>query len=172
MSNNKDLVKIINRELEEADFKKFRFIKSYAEKEKLKDKILSEYKDKLEWLEIDLIGTKYYVRILERVINKEHNYNYQSIVARKNATIKEIKASSGSIVKKVNDYVNKGDEIISGYIKKGDDIKDIVEAKGSVYGETWYNVKVILPRTYTACLLYPLLCQQTLGLLPRFSCCE
>ena len=148
MSNNKDLVKIINRELEEADFKKFRFIKSYDEKEELKDKILSEYKDKLEWLEIDLIGTKYYVRILERVINKEHNYNYQSIVARKNATIKEIKASSGSIVKKVNDYVNKGDEIISGYIKKGDDIKDIVEAKGSVYGETWYNVKVILPRTY------------------------
>lgn len=41
----------------------------------------------------------------------------------------------------------------------------------------WQNVilvygRVILPRTYTACLLYPLLCQQTLGLLPRLGYCE
>ena len=148
MSNNKELIKIINMELEESDFRKYRFIKSFKEKEELKNRILNDYKDKLEWIEIDLIGTKYYVRVLERVINKENTINYQSIVARKNATIKEIKASSGEIVKKVNDYVNKGDEIISGFIKKGDDIKNIVEAKGSVYGETWYNVKVILPRTY------------------------
>ena len=148
MSNNKDIIKIINMELEEADFRKYRFVKSFKEKEKLKNKILNDYKDKIEWLEIDLIGTKYYIKVLERVINKENTVNYQSIIARKNAVIKEIKASNGSIIKKVNDYVNKGDEIISGYIKKGDDIKNIVEAKGSVYGETWYCVKVILPRTY------------------------
>ena len=148
MSNNKDIIKIINMELEEADFRKYRFVKSFKEKEILKNKILNDYKDKIEWLEIDLIGTKYYIKVLERVINKENTVNYQSIVARKNAVIKEIKASNGSVIKKVNDYVNKGDEIISGYIKKGDDIKNIVEARGSVYGETWYNVKVILPRTY------------------------
>lgn len=148
MSNNKDIIKIINIELEEADFKKYRFVKSFEEKERLKNKILNDYKDKIEWLEIDLIGTKYYIRVLERVINKENTVNYQSIIARKNAVIKEIKASNGSVIKKVNDYVNKGEEIISGYIKKGDDIKNIVEAKGSVYGETWYNVRVILPRTY------------------------
>ena len=52
------------------------------------------------------------------------------------------------ILKKINDYVNKGDVIISGLIMKKDEIKDFVEAHGSVYGETWYNVKVILPRTY------------------------
>ena len=148
MSNNNELIEIIKRELDEAEFKKYRFIKSFREKEQLRNKILNEYKDKIEWLEIDRVGTKYYVRVLERIIHKEDNINYQSIVARKNAIIKEIKASSGEIVKKINDYVNRGDEIISGKIMKKDEVKSMVEAKGSVYGETWYNVKVILPRTY------------------------
>ena len=149
MSTNKDLVKIINNELNESDLKKYRFVKSFAKKEEIKNKIMDLYKDKIEWMEIDKIGTKYYIRVLERVINKEkNNANYQSIVARKNAVIKEITASSGEIVKKVNDYVNRGDVIISGLITKNDEIKNIVEAKGKVYGETWYNVKVILPRTY------------------------
>lgn len=148
MSNNKELIKIIKRELEDNNLKKYRFIKSFEEKEKIKKEILNNYKDKIEWLEIDRIGTKYYIRVLERIIHQERNTNYQSIVARKNAIIKEIKSSSGEIVKKINDYVNKGDVIISGLIMKKDEVKNIVEAKGSVYGETWYNVKVILPRTY------------------------
>ena len=149
MTNNRDLIKIINNELAEADFKKYRFIKSYEVKELLKNKILKEYKDKIEWIEIDRIGTKYYVRVLERIINNnEEKINYQNVVSRKNAVIKEIKASSGEIIKKVNDYVNKGDIIISGLIKKDDEVKGITEAKGKVYGETWYNVKVILPREY------------------------
>ena len=148
MSNNKDLVKIIKNELELENIKKYRFVKSFDEKERIKNKILKDYQDKIEWLEIDRVGTKYYVRLLERIIYKETKTNYQNVVARKNATIKEIKASSGEIVKKINDYVNKGDVIISGLIKKKDEVKDIVEAKGIVYGETWYNVKVILPRTY------------------------
>ena len=153
MTENKELVKIINNELEEDNIKKYRFIKSFSEKERIKEKILNDYKDKIEWIEIDRIGTKYYIRLLERIIHKENNeVNYQHVVARKNAVIKEIKASSGEVVKKINDYVNKGDVIISGLIMKKDEVKNIVEAKGSVYGETWYNVKVILPRTYQTSL--------------------
>ena len=149
LSNDKNLIRIIKTELDDNNLKKYRFIKSFKEKEKIKKKILTNYKDKIEWLEIDRVGTKYYIRVLERIINNENNMvNYQNIVARKNAVIKEIKASNGEIVKKVNDYVNKGDVIISGLIMKKDEVKNIVEAKGSVYGETWYNVKVILPRTY------------------------
>lgn len=148
MSDNKELVKIINKELDEYNLKKYRFIKSFNEKENIKNKILSDYKDKIEWLEIDRVGTKYYIKVLERIINKEESVNYQNVVARKNAIIKEIKASSGEIIKKVNDYVSKGEVIISGLITKKDEIKDVVEAKGTIYGETWYNVKVILPKTY------------------------
>ena len=149
MTNKEELVKIIKRELDESNLKKYRFIKSFKEKEVIKNNILSLYQDKIEWLEIDRVGTKYYIRVLERIINKENPINnYQHVVARKNAVIKEIKASSGEIIKKVNDYVNKGEVIISGLIKKDDEVKDIVEARGSIYGETWYNVKVILPKIY------------------------
>ena len=149
MSNNKEIIKIIKRELDEADFKKYRFIKSYEEKEILKKEILSNYQDKIEWLEIDRIGTKYYVKVLERVLHKEEdNRSYQNIVARKNAVILEIKATKGEIVKKVNDYVNKGEVIVSGLITKKDEVKNIVSAQGQIYGETWYNVKVTLPKTY------------------------
>ena len=149
MSNKKDLVEIIQNELDEVNLSKYQFIKSFDEKEKIKKKILNNYKDKLEWIEIDRVGTKYFINILERVIHdNEEKDNYQSIVAKKNAVILKIRASSGDIIRKINDYVNKGDVIISGLITKKDEIKDIVEAKGRVYGETWYNVKVKLPKTY------------------------
>ena len=149
MTNKKDLIKIIQNELNASNLKKYQFIKSYEEKEQIKKNILNEYKDKFEWMEIDRVGTKYYIYILERVIHNESKKdNYQNVVARKNAVILEIKASSGEIVRKVNDYVNKGDVIISGLITKKDEVKDIVEARGKVYGETWYNVKVMLPKTY------------------------
>ena len=149
MSNNKEIIDIINNELEKNKLIKYHFVKSFDEKEKIKNKILNNYKDKIEWLEIDRVGTRYYIHVLERVIRKEeNNTKYQSVISKKNAIILEIKASSGQIVKKVHDYVNKGDTIISGYITKKDDIKGIVKAEGTVFGETWYTVKVILPRTY------------------------
>ena len=149
MTNKKELIKIINSELKEYNLTKYHFVKSFKEKENIKKKILTNYQDKIEWLEIDNVGSVYYIRVLERIINDNKESNtYQNIIAKKNAMILEIKASSGEIVKKVNDYVNKGDVIISGKITKKDEVMNIVEAKGTIYGETWYNVKVELPRTY------------------------
>ena len=78
----------------------------------------------------------------------QDNEVFQNVVAKKNAVIMEIRSSSGQIIKKINDYVNKGDVIISGNITKKDEIKNVVKAEGIVYGETWYNVKVELPRRY------------------------
>ena len=148
MSTNEEIVRLLQNELMTHGIKKYHLVKNYDEKEKIKEEILNNYKDKIEWLEIERIGTKYVVHVLERIIKEEKEYHYQSVVAKKNAVILEIKASSGQIVKKVNDYVNKGETIISGYITKKDEIKDIVEASGMVYGETWYNIKVELPYKY------------------------
>ena len=149
MTNKKDLIEIITNELESSKLSKYRFGKSYSEKEKIKNNILTKYKNKIEWLEIDRVGSKYYVRVLERIINnKEEDIKYQNVVAKRNAIILEIKSGSGQIVKKVNDYVNKGDVIISGNITKKDEVKDRVKAMGKIYGETWYNVRVELPKTY------------------------
>ena len=149
MTNKEELVNILKNELEENGISKYHFVKSYKEKENIKNKIVNSYQNIIEWLELDRVGSVYYVRVLERITNdNKENINYQNIVAKRNATILEIKASSGEIIKKINDYVNKGDVIISGKIMKKDEVKNIVEAKGKVYGETWYNVKVELPRTY------------------------
>ena len=149
MTDKKDLVKILNNELEYYGISKYHFVKSFKEKEEIKNKILNDYKDKFEWLEIDRVGSRYYIRVLERIINKkEDNEVFQNVVAKKNAVIMEIRSSSGQIIKKLNDYVNKGDVIISGNITKKDEIKNVVKAEGIVYGETWYNVKVELPRSY------------------------
>lgn len=149
MTNKEELIEILNNELSENNISKYHFAKSFREKERIKNKILNDYKDKFEWIEIDRVGTRYYIRVLERIINKEENTTkYQNVVAKRNAIILEIKGSSGQIIKKVNDYVNRGDVIISGNITKKDEVKKTVKAEGRIYGETWYNVKVNLPRTY------------------------
>lgn len=151
MTNNQELYKLLNNELEYYGISKYKFVKSFEEKEKIKEKILLEHKDKIEWLEFDRIGSKYVINVLERIINKEDdNSNYRHLVSKKNAIILEIKASSGDIIKKVNDYVNKGDIIVSGAITKNDEIKNYVKATGSVYGETWYNVEVEIPINYNS----------------------
>lgn len=149
ITEKKELIKILENELDYYGIKKFHLVKSFDEKEIIKNNILREYQDKFEWLEIDRVGSKYYIKLLERIINNnEENIVYQNVVAKKNATILEIKASSGQIIKKTNDYVNKGDIIISGNITKKDEIKNTVKAEGIIYGETWYNVKVELPKSY------------------------
>ncbi len=149
MSDNKELVSIIDQELKEYNLSKYHFVKSYDDKEKIKNKILNDYKDKIEWLEIERIGTKYYIHLLERKIsNSKVNSNSRNVIAKRNAIIMDIKSSKGEIVKKEYDYVNKGDVIISGNITKNDEIKNKVRAEGVIYGETWYNVKVELPISY------------------------
>lgn len=149
MSNNKEIVNIIVKELDDYGIKKYHFVKSFNEKEELKKKILSDYKDKIEWLEIDLVGCVYNINVLERVVNNNSDdVIKQNVVSSKNAIIREIRATSGEVVKKIYDYVNKGDVIISGEIKKGEDVKDVVRAEGKVFGETWYNVRVELPLSY------------------------
>ena len=148
MTEKKDIIKVLEKELDYYHLTKYHFIKTFEEKEQIKKQILKEHQDKFEWLEIELVGGRYYIKVLERIINSPNEEKYQNVVAKKNAMILEIKAQSGQIIKKINDYVNKGDTIISGYITKKDEIKNTVMAKGSVYGETWYNVKVELPYIY------------------------
>ena len=63
MTDKKDLVKILNNELEYYGISKYHFVKSFKEKEEIKNKILNDYKDKFEWLEIDLVDSNYYIRV-------------------------------------------------------------------------------------------------------------
>ena len=147
--NDSEVVDLIKKELAKYDIKKYEKKKSYEYLDKVKERILIDNKDTLEWLEIEESGTKYIVRLVERKKEtKQNEYQYQSVVASKDATIASIKAYSGEKVKQVNEYVKKGDVIISGILTKPDGTNLYTKAKGSVLGEVWYKVSVEYPLYY------------------------
>lgn len=147
--NNKEVRNFILNELSNNNIKVGTFRKSYKSLENIKKNILSKYKDKIEWLEIERMGTKYIVRLELRQLKKEKKvYGNRNVVAKKAAIIKKIEAKNGEIIRNVNEYVSKGDVIISGEIKLNDEVKGIVSAEGTIYGEVWYNVKTEFPLLY------------------------
>ena len=136
-------------DLNNLGIKKYRFKKSYENLQEIKSKIISTYRDEIEWIEIESIGTKYIVRYEPRIKNKsEDKKTFRNIVAKKNAIIKSLNISSGQIVKGINSYVKKGDIIVSGYIDLNGNIKDTVSSNGIIYGETWYKVTINYPFKY------------------------
>ena len=59
---------LLINELRLYDIDKYKFVKSFKEVEQIKKEIMNKYKDKIEWLEINRIGTKYEVRLELRKI--------------------------------------------------------------------------------------------------------
>lgn len=145
----KDIRDLVYKELKSYDIKKYGFMLPFEKQEKIVKEILSNNRDKLEWLEIERVGVKYIVRVEERIINEiKENNEPRNVVAKKDGIIMHVDASSGEIVKRINDYVKKGDIIISGSIFKNDEVKNKVVANGKVYAEVWYMVDVSMPLVY------------------------
>lgn len=147
--SNNNIIKLVTKELEDNGIKKYKFVKNYQEIEKIKNKILEENKDTLEWLEIIREGTKYTIRVEERIINNKPKDNkIYNIVASKNAVIKNIYAESGEKIRSINTYVKKGDIIISSDITLPNNKKISKTASGKVQGEVWYNINIEYPYQY------------------------
>lgn len=151
--SNKNIIKLVNEELYSNGIRKYHFVKSYSEIEKIKKKILEDNKDSIEWLEIIREGTKYTVRVEERIINKkEDSDKIYDIVASKNAVIKTIVANSGEKVKNINTYVKKGETIISSQIMLPNNTTIEKSASGTITGEVWYTIRVEYPYIYNEIL--------------------
>lgn len=147
--NNENLRNIVMQELNENGIKKFSLKKSYYEISKIKEIILEKYKDNIEWIEIEEKGTKYIVRLEERIDNrKEEDNKLQDIISTSDALILNVEADCGEIIRNTNDYVHKGDVVISHNITLNGEIKNQVKAIGKIYGEVWYNVSVSYPLHY------------------------
>lgn len=141
-----DLKEFLYNELEENGIRAYQFKKSYKKLQQIKNNIIDDNKDKIEWLEIERVGTKYIIRLEERkLVENSEDYIYQDIIAKRDAVIKRINASSGVIIHQVNDYVKKGDIIISGKIYLYDTLKGYTKATGEVYGEVWYKTSIEYP---------------------------
>ena len=141
--------KLVLDNLEIYGVKKYTWKKNYQQLEKIKNEILDNNKDSLEWIEIITSGVKYIVRVQERLIDTtEDGYQYQSIISSKNATIVDIKALKGEKVSSIGMYVRKGDKVISGIINNTNGTITLVKATGKVVGEVWYKVNIDYPYVY------------------------
>lgn len=149
VSNNKEMVSKMEKELQKYGIEKYKFKKKYAYLDEVKENILKNNKDTLEWVEIIENGTKYIVKIVERKQEEhEKEFEYQSISATKDAIITNIKAYSGEKIKEINDYVKADEVVVSGVITKPDNTLIYTKAKAKVLGEVWYKVDIEYPYVY------------------------
>lgn len=149
ISNDEEMIQILEKELIKYKIQKYRFKKEQKELEKIKDKILEDNKDTIEWLEITESGTKYIVKFVERKLNPEKSkYDYQSITASKDAIILDIRAHTGEKLKNNHEYISKNEVAISGILEASDGTKLYTKATGYIYGEVWYKVEIEYPYTY------------------------
>ena len=144
--SNKDIRNLLREELKKEGIKKYALKKEYREVNKIKQKILNKYKDKIEWLEIENNGTKIIVRVEERKIpDKKKEEIPRNVVAKKKGVIKKVIAKKGDIVKDMDDYVEKGELVINGDLIFNNESKGKVRADGEVYAEIWYITNTKYP---------------------------
>ena len=146
VTNNQVLKDNITYYLNYYGIVKYKFVKSNKYIENVKEKILLENKDTIEWISINREGVKYVVNVTPRVISNKVNIDKPSnIVSKKDALIIYLVVTGGSSVKEVNDVVKKGDVIISGNVVKFDKVVGTTRSKGKVFGEVWYTVNISIP---------------------------
>ena len=149
ITNDKKMEEKIRNELEKNGISLYKFKKDYNKLQQIKLNIISKFRNEIEWIEIENIGTKYIIRYEPRIINtKKESNEYRNIIAKKDSVINDMYVLSGQIIKSKNTYVKKGDVIVSGYIYMNENIKDTVRSEGIIYGECWYNVTVTYPYKY------------------------
>ncbi len=147
--DDKNIREILTKELEKFNIEKYKFVKSYDYIQKVKEEILNNNKDTIEWLELERVGTTYKVRVDKRIINNiKEEEKIRHVVAKKSGIITKIVAEKGEILKKVTDYVKAGDIIISGDIYRNGEVIDHVSADGDVFAEVWYKVSIDMPISY------------------------
>lgn len=147
--NDKEIVEKMEKELKKYGIEKYKLKKEYTYLNEIKEDILKNNKDTLEWLEIIEDGTKYIVKLVERKQQEQvKEFEYQSISTTKDAIITSIKAYSGEKIKEINEYVKKDDIVVSGIITKPDGTSVYTKAKAKIYGEVWYKIDIEYPYAY------------------------
>lgn len=146
-SDDKDIVNIINDSLKDNGIDVYKRKVSFDKLNSIKNKILEDNKDTLEWIEIREKGCIYYIDVTPRVKsnNNVDNALPSDIVAEKDGVIKHIVVHRGSKVIDNGDYVKKGDVLISGNIIKNENVIDKVHSEGVIYAETWKTVNISIP---------------------------
>lgn len=143
---NSKVRNLVINELKEHGIGKCTLAYSFDELEKIKNEILEDNPNTLEWMSITRDGMKYIVRVEERIINEEEiEEKPRDIISKKDALITKVISSKGEVLVRSGDYVKKGDTLISGKITLYDEVKGYTSASGSVFGNVWYEVLINIP---------------------------
>lgn len=146
VSENTKLRNHILNELYKEDLTKYTFIKNSDEIQVIKERILKNNKDIIEWMNIERIGMRYLINIEPKVDkNKQDEYMYCNIISKKDSIVTRIITHKGVELVDINDHVSKDDILISGDILYNDEVKKQVCASGVVYGTTWYTIDISVP---------------------------
>lgn len=146
---NKEIRELIKDELDENGIKALSFKKSYKELDKIRQKIIDKYPDKLDWMEFEVDGLIINVRIEERIITDTTKEDKVcDLIAVKSGIINDILVENGEVLVNINDYVKEGDTLVTGIIKYNEEDKRLTCASGEVYATTWYTVNVKIPFSY------------------------
>lgn len=147
--SNKNIRELVREELKLNGIKKYTYKKNFKQLENIRNTILNNNKDKLEWISITNDGMKYVVRIEERILDEiKEKKEYCSVIAKKEGLITSINATSGEVVVSKNDIVKKDDILISGNIILNEETKGTTCANGKVMANVWYNTNISLNRKY------------------------
>ena len=149
ITENTSLRNHILNELDKNHIIKYSIIKTNQEITNIKENILSNNKDLLEWINIERIGMKYLINIEPKITKEKNNTKeYCNIISTKDSIITKIITSKGVELVSPNDRVNTGDILISGDITYNNELKKQVCASGTIYGTTWYTINISIPLTY------------------------
>lgn len=147
--SNKKIRELVSEELSEYGITKYSYKKDFNELNDIKNKILENNKDKLEWISITTVGMTYVVRIEERIIDEFKSENkYCNVYSSKEALITNIYSTKGEIIASVNDIVKPNDLLISGSIVLNEETKGFTCAEGKVIGKVWYKTSISVEREY------------------------
>lgn len=154
-TENKELKSLIINELDRRNIKKFTFYKKESSLKSIKEDLLNTLKDQIEWINIEREGMHYTIKLQQKLNkNLEQTPPYCHIVATKDATITRIISSVGMELVLANDSVKKDDILITGDISYNNEIKSKTCAQGTVYGKTWYTIKITIPKYYEEVTLH------------------
>lgn len=147
--SNKEIRELVRKSLSDYGIEALTLKKDFQEIERIKNELLNQFSEQLEWLEIEVDGMRYVVRIEERIITKpEEKKERCHLVATKSAIVKQINYSVGDAKVARDDFVEEGDILVSGELIANEAVVSHVCATGSVLGEVWYTTHVSLPMNY------------------------
>lgn len=125
----KDLYQaLVNYQLE-----KGRPLKNNQEIEAIQEKIMIDFADEIDWINLYLDGHIYSLTYTPKIASKTEKPSYGILVASDDAIIEKIDVSKGNVLVKRNQHVKKGDVLVSNEIIATNDESKLIEVKGKVY---------------------------------------